>query len=263
MTVFRWACATLGLCAVAGVSLALAPAAPGAAQGRSQSLADTRSELVDDLPPQNWLNVVEQTDKGYVFGNPEADAELIEFISYTCSHCAQFAKQSDNTLDVAAIGPGYISVEVRPVIRNYLDLVVSLLAQCGDAEGFKGRHRALLYAQDSWLGKAVSAPQSQQQIWARGTVDARVNAAQALGLYDIMRDKGYPASQVDACLRDDAKARAIVANDQADRAAFSISGTPTFALDGETLTGVADWPGLAQRLQERFRPAPQESVTGG
>lgn len=263
MTVFRLATSAAGFAAAAGIALALAPAAPGAAQSRTQSLADTRSELVDDLPPQNWLNAVEQTDKGYRLGNPEAEAELIEFISYTCSHCAHFAKQSDNTLDVAAIGPGYISVEVRPVIRNYLDLVVSLLVQCGEPAGFKARHRAFLYAQDSWFGEAVKAPRSQQEIWARGTAEARINAARALGFYEIMRDTGYSTSAVDACLRDDAAAMAIQTNDRTDREAFSISGTPTFALDGETLTGVVDWPGLAQKLQERFRPAPQESVTGG
>ena len=260
MTVFRNLAAAAG---VAGIALALASATPGVAQAPSGSLADTRSELVDDLPPQNWLNAVDRTERGYRLGNPEAEAELIEFISYTCSHCAHFAKESDSALDVAAIGPGYMSVEVRPVIRNYLDLVVSLMVRCGDPAGFKGRHRAFLYAQDSWLGKAVNAPQAQQQVWARGTIEARVNAAQALGLYDIMRDQGYATSAVDACLRDDAAARAIQENDRADRAAFSISGTPTFALDGETLPGVFDWPTLAQRLQERFRPAPPESVTGG
>jgi protein-disulfide isomerase len=244
--------------AAAGSALALGSAAPGAAQ----SLADQRSEVIDDLPSQAWLSVTERTERGHRMGNPEAEAHLIEFISYTCSHCAAFAKQSDGTLDVAAVGPGEISVEVRPVIRNYLDLVVSLLVQCGDADGFKGRHRAFLYSQDTWLPDAVAAPAGQQQIWARGTPEARVNAARALGFDDIMRDQGYSITEVDQCLRDQAAAETIVANDQADRAVFGIKGTPTFALDGETLTA-GDWPSLSRTLQERFRPDPQESVSGG
>ena len=258
MTFFRTATA-VGAMTLTALALSLNVSAPSAAQ----SLADTRSELIDDLPPQDWLNVVERTEKGYRNGNPEADAQLIEFISYTCSHCADFAKQGDSTLDLAAVGPGHVTIEVRPVIRNYLDLVVSLLVQCGEPAGFKGRHRAFLYAQDTWLTKAVNAPQSQKQIWARGDANARVNASRALGFDDIMRDRGFSMSQISACLRDEARAQKIIANDEADRIEFSITGTPTFALNGETLANVGDWPSLAATLQERFRPAPQESVTGG
>ena len=245
--------------ALAGIALALQSATPSAAQ----SLGDTRSELIDDLPPQNWLNVIERTEKGHLNGNPDADVQLIEFISYTCSDCADFAKQGDSTLDLAAVGPGHIAVEVRPVIRNYLGLVVSLLVQCGDPSGFKNRHRAFLYSQETWLDKAVKAPQSQKQIWARSTPDARVNASRALGFDDMMRDRGFSVTQIDRCLRDEAQAQTIKTNDLADRATFSITGTPTFALNGETLASVGDWPSLAATLQERFRPAPQESVTGG
>ena len=239
--------------ALVGATMALAPAAPSSAQ----SLANPKSELVDNLGPQAWLSVTDKTERGHRNGNPDAEAKLIEFISYTCSHCADFARQGDGTLDVAAVGPGFISVEVRPVIRNYLDLVVTMLAQCGDPAGFKERHRALLYSQGQWLPKAVKAPRSQQEIWARGTPDARVNAASALGLDDTMRDRGFSTPQITNCLRDETVAQKILANDKADRAQFNITGTPTFALNGQTLTEAHDWPSLAGILQERFRPGAQ------
>lgn len=257
--------AVTGLSALAAVAVTVAVAATlaSAAPATAQDLANPKSELIDNLPPQDWLNVTERTERGHRNGDPEAGAQLIEFISYTCSHCADFAKQSDGTLDLAAVGPGHIALEVRPVIRNYLDLVVTMLVQCGEPSGFKGRHRAFLYSQDTWLGKAVKAPQTQQQVWARGTAEARVNAARALGLYDILRDRGYSIMQVDMCLRDEEAAKTILANGQADREEFNITVTPTFALNGETLTQIGDWPSLAALLQERFRPEPEESVTGG
>ncbi|MEL6237218.1 MAG: thioredoxin domain-containing protein [Pseudomonadota bacterium] len=245
--------------ASAALALTLAPTGPSAAQ----ELENPKSDFVDNLPPQVWVSVVERTERGHRIGKPEADAQLIEFISYTCGHCADFAKQSDGTLDLRAIGPGYIAVEVRPVIRNYLDLVVTMLAQCGDPAGFKNRHRAFLYSQDVWLQKAINAPQSQQAIWARGGPEARSNAARALDLDDVLIQSGQTVPQVNACLADQAKAQEIIANDRADRTQFGITGTPTFALNGETLKGVHDWPALASTLQEAFRPEPQESVTGG
>ncbi|MEM9085422.1 MAG: thioredoxin domain-containing protein [Pseudomonadota bacterium] len=207
--------------------------------------------------------MTERTERGHRIGKPEADGQLIEFISYTCGHCADFAKQSDGALDVAAIGPGHLAVEVRPVIRNYLDLVVSLLVQCGDPSGFKDRHRTFLYTQDDWLQKAINAPQSQQVIWARGTAQARLNAARALDFDDMLNAKGMSLPQINACLADDTTAQAILAHAKADRSEFEITGTPTFALDGETLSDAHDWLTLSTVLQERFRPDPQESVTDG
>lgn len=238
-------------------------AAPAAAPVTAQDLANPRSELVDDLRPQVWLARIERTERGHRIGNPEAEAHLIEFISYTCSHCADFAKQSDGTLDVMAIGPGDLSVEVRPVIRNYLDLVVTLLVQCGEPDGFKNRHRMFLYSQDDWLQQAMNAPQSQQAVWARGNAEARLSAARALDLDDMLIARGASAPAVNACLTDDAAAQALMANDRADRSEFGVRGTPTFALDGETLTDVHSWPALSTVLQDRFRPAKaQQSVNG-
>ncbi len=245
--------------AAASLGAALTLATPLAAQ----SSASSNSEFADDLPPQDWLNTIERTEKGYRNGNPKAEAELIEFISYTCMGCAYFARQADSTLDVAAVGPGFVSIEVRPVIRNWLDTVVSLLVQCGEPDGFKMRHRAFLYSRDTWYAKAQNAPQGQKLIWQRNTPASRVNAAQALDLDDVMQDRGFSGTQINNCLRDEAAAKKIKADDEANRAEFGVPVTPSFALDGKALAETHDWPTLARVLQERFRPKPQESVTGG
>jgi protein-disulfide isomerase len=242
-----------------GSAAAMAFSLPGAAQ----ELSNPQSEFVDNLPPQVWVAKTERTERGHRIGKPDADAQLIEFISYTCGHCADFAKQADGTLDLAAVGPGYVAVEVRPVIRNYLDLVVTMMVQCGEPEGFKNRHRAFLYSQEEWLNKAINAPQSQQAIWSRGDAAARANAARALDLDDTLLAQGLTAPQINACLADDAAAQKIVANGQADAQEFGIKATPTFALDGEVLDGTYSWPALSTVLQERFRPPSPESTTEG
>jgi len=253
------ACLTaVALIAASTAAFTVAPATPVAAQ----SLSNPRSELIDDLPAQPWLSVTERTEKGHRTGNPEAEAHLIAFISYSCSGCAQFARQGDGSLDLAAVGPGRVSIEVRPVIRNSVDLVVSLLAQCGDPSGFTQRHRALLYSQDSWWTKAERAPESQKAIWNRRTPSARVNAAMALNLDDAMRDLGVSSAQTIGCLRDEATAQKIISNDKTDRVTFAITGTPSFALDGKTIAGAKDWPTLAAALQARFRPKAQVLENG-
>jgi hypothetical protein len=46
-------------------------------------------------PPagQDWTQVVSQTPEGgFVMGNPNAPVKLVEYLSLTCPHCAQFAE---------------------------------------------------------------------------------------------------------------------------------------------------------------------------
>ncbi len=229
---------------------ALALAMPVAAQ----TLDKSYTEFVGNLEPQVWTGTVERTDRGHRMGKPEADAQLIEFVSYTCGHCANFAREGDPTLELAAIGPGHVNVEVRPVIRNGLDLVVTMLAQCGDPAGFKDRHRMFMYSQNDWLTKATNAPKTQQAIWARGDASARMNAAQALDLDDMLAQRGLTMPQINTCLADDAAAKALLANGRADATEFGVNSTPSFALDGKLLTNVHDWPGLSGALQARFWP---------
>ncbi len=233
---------------------ALALAVPVAAQ----TLDNNYTEFVGNLDPQVWIGTIERTERGHLIGKPEADAELIEFVSYTCSHCANFARQGDPSLELTAVGPGYVNVEVRPVIRNGLDLVVTLLAQCGDPAGFKDRHRMFMYSQEEWLTKAINAPKTQQAIWSRGDAAARTNAAQALDLDDMVAERGLTTPQINACLADDAAAQTLLANGRADATDFGINSTPSFALDGKLLSNVHDWPGLSVALQTRFRPKDAE-----
>ncbi len=205
-----------------------------------------------------WHAEIERTERGFLIGNPDAETELIEFISYTCGHCATFAREGESALDLALLAPGHMSVEVRPVIRNAIDLTVSLLVACGDTDGFKNRHRMYMLGQAAWLAKASSAPQTQQAVWARGDRAARLNAAQALDLDDMLAARGTSMSEINTCLSDDEAALALIRNANADRDEFAVSGTPSFALDGELLNEVHNWGALYPILAARFRPGNEQ-----
>jgi len=240
----------------AAASLALAPALPATAQDSDSGnqLRDPRSAFAPDGRRAAWHAEVERTDRGHRIGNPEAEASLIEFISYTCGHCATFAREGEGALDLALLAPGHMNVEVRPVIRNAIDLTVSLLVACQGPEKFKDSHRLFLMRQDQWLGKARQAPQTQQAIWARGDRAARVNMAQALDLDDMLADRGASMADLRTCLNDDQAALALIRNGNADASEFGVTGTPSFALDGELLNGIHNWAALYPVLAERFRP---------
>lgn len=250
------------LSAAAALALATGPAAAQQQPQPQRDLSRPGSSFAPNENPGNWSTAVTRTERGYVIGNPEATTKLIEFISYTCPHCADFAARGEPPLDIVLLRPGKITLEVRPVIRNGLDLTVTLLAQCGDPAGFKARHQALMLNQAIWLGKARSAPASQQEIWQRADKAARLNAASALGLADMLAQRGQSRAELDACVSDDAAAKALLAHDDADAAEFGVSSTPSFALDGKLLAEVHGWEALYPVLSAKFAAAPADGSTG-
>ncbi len=241
------------LSAAAGLMLATGPATA------QQTLANPGSSFSPQDNPGNWQTTIKRTARGHLIGNPEAEVQLIEFISYTCSHCATFTANGEPALELSALMPGKIGLEVRPVIRNALDLTLSLLAQCGDPAGFKDRHRTLMLSQTDWMAKARNAPQSQQAVWSRGDKASRMNAASALGLSELLVQRGQSRADLDACVTDDVAAKKLLANGEADYTEFSVNATPSFALDGKLLSEVHGWDALYPVLSARLTPGPEDS----
>lgn len=233
----------------------LALLASPAAIAQQQDLERPGSAFGKKDNPGNWQSTIARTKRGHLIGDPEAETSLIEFISYTCPHCADFTARGEAALELALIMPGKISLEVRPVIRNPIDTMVTLLAQCGDPAGFKQRHQTLMGAQADWLGKARAAPRSQQEIWLRGDRNGRMNAANALGLTAMLVRQGHSQTKLDACVSDDAAADALVANSKADYDDYGVPGTPSFVLDGKLLKDVHSWDALYPVLSEKFSTA--------
>lgn len=243
----------------AAAALGLVPALPAAAQKKPAprgELANPDSAFVASSIGGKWQATIERTERGHLIGNPKAESRMIEFISYTCPHCASFTDEGETGLELVLVGPGKMSLEVRSVIRNPLDLAVSMLVACGDVAGFKNRHRMLMNAQSRWLGKAQQAPRSQQEIWFRGDSNARLNMANALGLSDMLAKAGMPRTAINACLNDDKAALKLIDNSDADRAEFAFPGTPSFILDGTLLKDVHDWKGLYPVISAHFAAAP-------
>ena len=199
---------------------------------------------------QNWNAEVENTGQGFRIGDAEAPIQLIEFVSYTCPHCATFEAQAEAELRYVYVHEGYASVEVRHLIRNPVDLAAALLTECGDDSRFFDNHRVMLGGQPEWLATAQSLTPAQMQRWSAGPVPARMRAiASDLGFYEMMERRGYSRSELDQCLSDQPRAEAIAALSASNSAEYSVPGTPSFVVNGQLLDGVHSWPSLRQALQ--------------
>lgn len=228
--------------AIAGlaVSAVAADAAPAKRRGpAARPAADT----------PNWARTVTFRDGGHILGNLEAATRLVEFMSYTCSHCYEFSRNGEPAIRVAFIPKGRVSYEIRHLLRDPVDLTATLLTQCGDAASFPANHEAIISRQPEWLEKARKATQAQQTRWNFGTNAARWRAiASDLGFYDIMEARGYSRTALDRCLADGAKANALAATSQRDVETFGLQGTPSFVLNGKLLDGVYGWDALKPHL---------------
>jgi 2-hydroxychromene-2-carboxylate isomerase len=80
----------------------------------------------------------------------------------------------------------------------------------------------------------------------------RRSIASDFGFYQIMERRGYSRTQVDRCLADETVARKLAEASDKDWKLPGIAGTPSFAIDGNILTGTASWSTLSPQLAARF-----------
>ncbi len=192
------------------------------------------------------------TSRGSVsVGNPNAQKRLVEYISYTCGHCANFSAQSSLPLKTY-VSSGKASVEYRSFLLNPFDFAAALLAHCGGTAKFPGNHQYLLATQKSWMGNIQKATPAQQNNWMQGTYTARLTTiATDIGLIELMKTRGITAVQAKVCLADEAKQTQLLDMTEEGQK-LGINGTPSFLLNGALLPDVHDWTSVKAALD---RPA--------
>lgn len=183
---------------------------------------------------------------GNVLGNPDAKTRLVEYLSYTCSHCADFTNKASAPLKVNWIARGTVNVEVRNAVRDRYDLTAALLARCGGSVKFFGNHQALFANFENWM-KQVQVYDAKERPPA--TIDAAMeDIAANTGLYALMQKRGFTQTQLKICLADRGSREKVLAMTQEAWEGVKIGGTPSFSVNGKLLDGVHDWKGLEPAL---------------
>jgi protein-disulfide isomerase len=203
-----------------------------------------------------WLNTATVTkDGGHVLGNPNAKVKLTAFESYTCHFCHDFENTAGGAIRLGYVQPGKVSLELRHVIRDPVDLTAAMLTECVPPAKFFQAHRAMYAHFDQILKLLADHTDAQEARW-KGTAQDRAAGRRAIaadfGFYDIMESLGMSRPQVTQCLNNNALAERLVAQTAADDKKFDISGTPSFALDGKTLAATHTWDLLQPQIDARL-----------
>lgn len=208
---------------------------------------------VNPAPRGNWMATVAVSPGGsHLLGNPAAAVKLVEYVSYTCPHCAHFQREAEMPLQITYVATGKVQVEIRHLVRDPIDMTVAMLTNCGTPTRFYLNHSLFLRNQDAWMARANGASEAQRARWTNGDTAARMRAiAGDLGFYGMMARRGYDRQTLERCLADPAMTKRLVAQTtQAQQ--DGVSGTPSFALNGVLLAGTHDWQSLQSQLQARF-----------
>ena len=197
-------------------------------------------------PAINWVSRVTISPiGGHRMGNPAAPTKVVEYVSYTCSHCAHFVNEASAPLKADYVKGGKVSVEARNAVRDKYDLTAALLARCGGTARFFGNHEALFATQDAWM------PQIQryeaQETKPAEEIPALRDIGQKTGLYTLMRGRGFTSQQLDQCIGDPASMKHILAMTNEAWKQVKIGGTPGFTVNGKLVDG-STWDALRASL---------------
>jgi len=224
--------------------------------GLAGLIALAGTALVAAAPAKpNWLVTGATTPRGsFVIGSPAAKVKLVEYLSYTCSHCAAFSKEGSPTLKRDYVARGRASIEVRHAVRDQMDLTAALIARCDGPARFLKRSDAIFAAQGDWMTKGIFfETQNAERLAKMATSPALIETAAGSGLEALARGWGMAPARIRACLSDEAQQKLL--SDQAKDAwdIRKIPGTPAFFLNGKLVPKAASWAALKPPLDAALK----------
>lgn len=199
----------------------------------------------------SWSTTVTQTPEGeFVMGNPQAKVKLVEFASYTCSHCRDFSVEASEEIR-KIVDTGKMSYELRNYVRDPIDIATALLARCGGKDVFYPLSEQFFTNQNAMFEQAQSLGDAKyQQLMSAPPAQRFGNLAQAVGLVDFAKQRGIAEDKAKQCLADTAAAEKLAKGVETASQQYKIEGTPTFILNGVVVENTANWAALQPRLKQ-------------
>jgi protein-disulfide isomerase len=200
-------------------------------------------------PATDWSKHVSQTPAGaFVLGNPAAQTRLIEYVSYTCPHCAHFTNEASGPLRTRYVANGRTVIEIRHAVRDPIDLVATLLARCTGPSRFFAAHERLFATQDQWLQRgATYVGANEAALKAAKPPQIFQMLAKGAGLGPVV---GLNDAQVNACLANQAAQKPVLAMTDEAWSKRSIPGTPYFMINGAGVENTSNWAALEPHLKK-------------
>jgi len=161
-----------------------------------------------------------------VYGNESAPIEIIEYASFTCPHCAHFAKEVLPFLKAGPIAEGKVKLVFRNFVLNRLDLAVAVTTRCTTNPEITKRLAEIYF--------------SRQQEWTSASNPL-------IAVTSIAHSHGLEIATVNKCLESKPIMQGIIEDLQEGRQKYDIKGVPTVIMNGEKVE-FADYSDLKAQI---------------
>lgn len=156
----------------------------------------------------------------YGIGQIDAKVKIVEYLSFTCPHCAAFHSEVYPQLKADYIDTGKVRLEYHEVYFDRYGLWAAMMARCGGEMRYMGITDIIFDTQKDWA--------------ASDDPNAVVENLKKIG-----RTAGMDDKTLDACMKDAPMAEALVKHFETNMAADQIEGTPTFIINGTKHSNMA------------------------
>jgi protein-disulfide isomerase len=145
-------------------------------------------------------------------GPDTAKVTVIEYASATCPHCAAFYNDTFGALKKEYIDTGKIKFVFREFPHQDAALAAFMLARCAPKEKYFPLIDVFFTTQPEWTQNPLA------------------------GLNKIAQQAGFTQESFDACMKNEAVAKDILAV-RSKAEGFGVTGIPTFFVNGERFEG--------------------------
>lgn len=156
----------------------------------------------------------------YGIGNIDAKVKIVDYLSFTCPHCAAFHTEVYPQLKADYIDTGKVRLEYHEVYFDRYGLWAAMMARCGGEMRYMGITDIIYDTQKDWAASD----------------DPNVVVE---NLKKIGRTAGMDDKTLDACMKDAPMAEALVKHFETNMAADKVEGTPTFIINGTKHSNMA------------------------
>jgi protein-disulfide isomerase len=166
-----------------------------------------------------------------VLGNADAKVTIVEYASFTCSHCANFHEKTFPALKEKYIDTGKVRFIYREFPLDPLSTAASMLARCAPEPRFFPMASVFFKQQRQWAGSDKPLDE----------------------LLAIARQAGFTKESFEACLNNKDVFNGL--NEQKKRAVdfYKIDSTPSFVINGEMLRGDTSLDDMSKVIDAKLK----------
>jgi protein-disulfide isomerase len=163
-------------------------------------------------------------------GKADAKAQVNEWFSATCTHCAAFSQETFPEVKAKLIDTGKVFYIFHDFPLDQVALTAEMVARALPPERYEPFISALFASQDRWA--FAQGVNSTDELWKLAALAGMARAT-------------FDATVGDTTLRD-----AILARQKADAARWGIDSTPTFVINGEKHAGEMSYDAFVKLIPD-------------